>query len=137
MENEMYENRTLLIGFLGKDPERKSTKANKNFAVLSVATKTRWQDTNEQWQEKTEWHRVVCWQGLTEYALRKLVKGDHVYCEGLLVSSIYNKEIGKGNTKTTVPITQWHIMARTLRKLNRAEGTHDALPDFEREPGDE
>ena len=37
----MYENRVELIGFLGKSPERKSTKkTGRTLAILSLATKT-------------------------------------------------------------------------------------------------
>jgi hypothetical protein len=37
----MYENRVELMGFLGKNPERKSTKnTGRTLATLSLATKT-------------------------------------------------------------------------------------------------
>jgi single-stranded DNA-binding protein len=51
---------------------------------------------------KTEWHRVA-WNGLGEYAAAKLRKGDHIYVEGMLVSSTYQKEYGKN--KITVPLS--------------------------------
>ena len=39
----MYENRVELMGFLGKNPERKSTKkTGRKLAILSLATKTWW-----------------------------------------------------------------------------------------------
>ncbi len=57
----MYENRVELMGFLGKSPESKSTKkTGRTLAILSLATKTWWKDKDEQPQEKTEWHRVMC-----------------------------------------------------------------------------
>ena len=39
----MYENRVELMGFLGKNPESKSTKkTGRTLAILSLATKTWW-----------------------------------------------------------------------------------------------
>ena len=44
----MYENRVELMGFLGKNPESKSTKkSGRKFALLSLASKTWWTDENE------------------------------------------------------------------------------------------
>src|SRR5262245_51570803 len=50
-----------IIGFLGNDPETKSTNSGKNFAQFSVATKTSWKDDKGEWQSNTEWHRVILW----------------------------------------------------------------------------
>jgi hypothetical protein len=53
-------NHVQLIGFLGKDPEKRQVRGNgTNFTVLSVATQQSWKDSNDEWQSKTEWHRVV------------------------------------------------------------------------------
>jgi single-stranded DNA-binding protein len=59
---------------------------------------------DEEWHSKVEWHRVVAWDGLGEYAAAKLRKGDHVYVEGTLVSGGYEKELGKDKSKITVPL---------------------------------
>jgi single-strand DNA-binding protein len=48
------------MGFLGKNPESKSTKkTGRTLAILSLATKTWWTGKDEQRKEKTEWHRVI------------------------------------------------------------------------------
>ena len=42
-DSKMYENRVELMGFLGKNPESKSTKkTGRTLAILSLVTKTRW-----------------------------------------------------------------------------------------------
>ena len=116
----MYQNRVHLIGYLGKNPEHKSVKAtDRKFAVLSLATQRSWKGADEQWHSKTEWHRVVAWNGLGEYAATKLRKGDHIYVEGTLVSGTYEKEYGKGKSKITVPVKTWQVKADSIRKLNR------------------
>jgi len=135
----MYENRVELMGFLGKNPESKSTKkSGRTLAILSLATKTWWTGKDEQRKEKTEWHRIVVWNGLAEYAAEKLKKGDHLYVVGTLVSNVYEKEVGKGKTKAQVPVTSWQIKAFSIRKLDRKESA-PAPPSTtgEAQPGEE
>jgi single-strand DNA-binding protein len=117
----MYQNRVHLIGYLGRNPEQKSVReSDRKYAVLSLATQRSCKGADEEWHSKTEWHRVVAWNGLGEYAAAKLRKGDHIYVEGILVSSAYQKEFGKGKNKVTVPIKAWQVKADSIRKLNRA-----------------
>jgi single-strand DNA-binding protein len=118
----MYQNRVHLIGYLGKNPDQKSVRASdRKYAVLSLATQQSWKGADEEWHSKTEWHRVVAWNGLGEYAAAKLRKGDHVYVEGTLVSSIYDKDLGKGKSKITMPLNLWQVKADSIRKLNRTK----------------
>jgi single-strand DNA-binding protein len=53
-------NKAQLIGFLGSEPERKENGNGNNYLVLSIATTTSWKKPNsEEWENRTEWHRVV------------------------------------------------------------------------------
>ena len=127
----MYQNRVHLIGYLGRNPEHKSVKAtDRKYAVLSLASQRSWKGADEEWHSKTEWHRVVAWNGLGEYAASKLRKGDHVYVEGTLVSNTYNNNFGKGKSSVTVSLRSWQVKADSIRKLNRARKDHvtDSVP---------
>lgn len=75
-------NKAQIIGNLGADPEIRSTTSGTRVATLSVATSRSWSDRSGQRQEKTEWHRVVCWDKLAEICERYLKRGDRVYIEG-------------------------------------------------------
>jgi single stranded DNA-binding protein len=56
-----------IIGFIGKDPERRQARGNgAAFTVLSVATQRSWKNADDEWASKTEWHRVVAWHSLGE-----------------------------------------------------------------------
>jgi single-strand DNA-binding protein len=76
----------MLIGNLGADPEVRSTNNGSRVATLSVATSRQWTGQSGEKQEKTEWHRVICWNnkgsGLADIAEKFLKKGDRVYVEG-------------------------------------------------------
>ena len=119
----MYLNHVQLIGFLGKDPEMKQIRGNgANFIVLSVATQQSWKDSKDEWQSKTEWHRVVAFNRLAESLAESLHKGDHVLVDGLLVSSKYERENGKPKKAKDAQFDVfWSVRAKSVRRLSRAE----------------
>ena len=59
-------------------------------------------------------------------------EGDHIYVEGTLVSSTFEKEFGKGKSKITVPFKAWQVKADSIRKLNRAK--KEQAPEFSLTP---
>jgi single-strand DNA-binding protein len=125
---EMYLNSVQIIGFIGKDPERRHARSNgAAFTVLSVATQRSWRNADDEWASKTEWHRVVAWNSLGERVAASLHQGDHILVEGTLVSSTFDREYGKGKKATIVKHTVWQIRADSIRKLNRAEKEPEAL----------
>src|SRR5438046_7672736 len=76
----------MLIGNLVADPEVRSTTNGSRVANLSLATSRQWTGQGGEKQEKTEWHRVICWNNkgaqLADVAEKYLKKGDRVYIEG-------------------------------------------------------
>ena len=79
-------NKVMLIGNLGADPEVRSTNNGSRVANLSLATSRQWTGQNGEKQEKTEWHRVICWNNkgfqLADLAEKYMKKGDKIYVEG-------------------------------------------------------
>ncbi len=126
----MYLNHVQLIGFLGKDPEKRQVRGNgASFAVLSLATQQSWKDSNDEWQSKTEWHRVVAFNRLGESLADVLHKGDHVLVDGQLVSSKYERENGKSKkAKASKVDIFWSVRANSIRRLSRAESEVPAQP---------
>ncbi len=108
-------NKVIIVGNLGRDPEVKYTQSNVPVANFNVATSERWQDksTNE-WQERTEWHRIVAWRHLAERAERFLRKGKQVYVEGKIETRKWQDR--DGNDRYTT-----EIIARELMILGRRE----------------
>ncbi len=97
-------NKVTLLGNLGKDPEVKYTPSGTAIATLSIATNYRTKDkTSGEWQDHTEWHRVVCWERLAEIAGEYLKKGRSVYIEGRLQTRSWDdKESGQKKFMTEV-----------------------------------
>jgi single-strand DNA-binding protein len=118
----MYLNTIQIIGFIGKDPERRRLQGgDAEYTVFSVATQRSWKDAKGEWQKRTDWHRVVAWSRLGKLAIAGLHRGDHVHVQGRLVSSTYDKQVGNGKKPTVVKQTYWQVRAESIRKLSRAE----------------
>jgi len=79
-------NKVTLIGNLGKDPEIRTTGDGKEIANFSIATRETWKDkTTGEKKDKTEWHRIVCFnEGLVKIIKEYVKKGTKLYIEGQL-----------------------------------------------------
>ncbi len=129
-------NSVQIVGFLGKDPERREARGNgAAFTVLSVATQRSWKNAEEEWTSKVDWHRVVAWNALGERVAETVHKGDLVLVAGRLVSSRYDREYGKGKKAATVKHTVWQIRATSIRRLNRDQKEPEALASGSGEDG--
>jgi single-strand DNA-binding protein len=109
-------NQLTIIGFTGNDAEVHYTPSGTLIATLSVATKESWKDADGQWQSRTEWHRVVSFGKLAEYA-RTLGKGSHVMVQG----PVRNREYERDGAKHRL----FELRADTIAKLDRAERRQD------------
>lgn len=113
-------NKVTLIGNLGADPEIRSTSNGGRVATLSVATARQWKDASGEKQEKTAWHRVICWNGKTGAKLADLVenyckKGDKIYIEGEIEYRTWQDKEGQTRYST-------EINARELILLGGRDG---------------
>jgi single-strand DNA-binding protein len=112
-------NKVFLIGNLGKYPECGHVSNASGFAVLSLATTDVWRDqasdqTSDQLQERTEWHRVVLYGRLAEIAQQYLKKGSKVYIKGALRTRKWKDDGGQDRYTT-------EIQGRTLEMLERVK----------------
>lgn len=114
----MYLNRLQIIGFLGADPEKRTTTKGTTVTRFRVATKEFWKNAQGERQESTEWFTVIVWGKLGEIAAEILKKGSHVQVEGPMKS----REYEKNDVKHTV----LEIKASSFLKLDRAETTSKA-----------
>lgn len=96
-------NKVTLIGNLGNDPEMKALTSGSQVANLSIATTDSWRDRNSgEMQERTEWHRVVCFDRLAEICGQYLRKGSRIYIEGSLRTRSWEQDGQKRYTTEIV-----------------------------------
>lgn len=95
-------NKVLLTGNLAADPEVRSTASGKNLATFPLATDSVWKDANGERQSRTDYHRVVAWQGLGETCAKNLKKGSAIYVEGKLHNHSYEDKEKKRRYVTEI-----------------------------------
>jgi len=95
-------NKVMLIGNLGADPEVRDTNSGSKVANLRVATTDRRRDQDGNWNEHTEWHRVVCFGRTADNVGKYLSKGRQVYIEGRIQTQKWQDREGKDRWSTEV-----------------------------------
>jgi single-strand DNA-binding protein len=97
-------NKAILVGRLGKDPERKQTRDGKEFSSFSIATSKKIKE-----EEKTTWHNVVVWNEIkARYVNDYAVKGSMVYVEGEIDNRVYVKQDGSNGYASDVVVGQYN-----------------------------
>ncbi len=115
-------NKTLLIGRLGGDPEKRVTPAGHSVVNLSLATTERYKDQRGGKQEKTEWHRLVFWNHLAELVEQYCKKGSQLFVEGSLQTREWQDK--DGNRRFNTEIVVRNLQFLDSRPLNQGEGSY-------------
>ena len=96
-------NKVILVGHLGASPEARYTKSGRPIVSFSLATNEQWKTKEGQTTEHTEWHSIIAWDKLAEFAQQYLYKGQLVSIEGTIhTRSWESKEGAKGKTTEIV-----------------------------------
>jgi single-strand DNA-binding protein len=96
-------NKVQIIGHLGADPELRYTSNGLAVATFNVATNERERVSGtDEWQDRTEWHRIVAWGRQAEVAGEYLSKGRQVYIEGRMQTRSWEDQ--NGNKRYTTEI---------------------------------
>ncbi len=135
-------NKVILIGHLGKDPELKYTPSNLPVAKFSLATNERYKDKDGNWQDRTEWHNIVCWQRTAEVANEYLRKGSQVFIEGRITTRSWDdKQTGQKKYMTEIVASDLVLLggrgesgeprARSVSSQSAPEQQAQSAPDYE------
>jgi single-strand DNA-binding protein len=108
----MYLNQLTIIGFTGQDAEFHIASNGTPVTTLSVATKESWKNDQEEWQSRTEWHRIVVFGKLAEHT-KALRKGTHVLVQGVVRTREFESDGVKQRT--------FELRADTIARLSRTD----------------
>lgn len=145
-------NKVILVGNVGLDPEVRYMPNGNAVTTLSVATSETWKDkqTGEK-QERTEWHRVVCFNRLGEIAGEYVRKGSKLYVEGSLRTRKWQDQQGQDRYTTEIVASDvqlldskgtgapsydemappQHSQQQNARKPQAAQSAHDAFDELD------
>ncbi|CAM2857575.1 Single-strand binding protein (SSB) (Helix-destabilizing protein) [Legionella steigerwaltii] len=124
-------NKVILIGNVGVDPDVRYLPNGNAVTTLSIATSESWKDkvTGEK-QDRTEWHRVVCFNRLGEIAGEYVRKGSKLYVEGSLRTRKWQDQQGQDRYTT-------EIVANDIQMLDskgNSTGGYEDIPQAQYAP---
>ena len=117
-------NKCMIIGNLGRDPEMRYTASGQPVTQFTVAVNRNYKNQAGEWQEETEWFRIVAWGPLAERTAEYLRKGRKVYVEGRLQTRQWEGQDGQKRYTT-------ELVANTVTPLDprpRDDGPRDETP---------
>lgn len=119
-------NKTILLGRLGKDAERKTSAKGTTFWKFSIATNEWISSKNE---EETTWHNITCFN---EYIGDQLdvkgKKGTLVYLEGKIQKDTYTNNEGQEVTSTNIVLGKFGSVCKIIEKQTGSSGSSGSSP---------
>ena len=110
-------NKVILLGFVGKDPEIKTSGGGMTIANFSIATNDRQKDAQGNWEDKTEWTNLVAFKKTAEIIRDYVTKGSKVYVEGKLSTSSWpDKQTGQKRYRTDVIVNEIVLLSGSEEK---------------------
>ena len=105
-------NKVILLGNVGKAPERRDTVDGRPITSFSLATRRVFLDKAGQKQEETEWHRLISFGRIAEICSDYLEKGRPVYVEGRLQTRQFSDKQGVNRYITEVLVDTLQLLGR-------------------------
>ena len=127
-------NKVILIGHIGNKPEIRYTPSGAAAASFSIATNESWIDSEKGKQQRTEWHNIVAWSKLAEFASEYIQKGQLVYIEGRLQTRSWTDREGNNRKSTeiicsTITPLEWKSADSSLSSDNKKDRQPDDVKD--------
>lgn len=105
-------NKVILIGYVGKDPESRTSPAGLVITSFSLATTEKYKNKQTNAMEKsTEWFRVITFDNPV---ISYIKKGSKIYIEGKLKTRKYTDKSGVEKSIT-------EVIANTIQLLDKKE----------------
>ena len=125
-------NKVILVGHIGNKPEGRYTPSGTSTASFSLATNETWIDSENEKQERTEWHNIIAWNKLADFATEYLQKGQLIYIEGRLQSRTYKdkENIQRRITEiisTAITPLEWKTTDKKENVANVADDKKDTI----------
>lgn len=119
----MSVNKAILLGFVGNQPEIRSTNTGVMIANFSLATSKSWKDkqTGEVKQD-TEWHNISVFGNAVKIVENYIKKGSKLYIEGKIKTDKYKDKNGKDAYSTKIVVQGYDGKIELLDKKD-SDGT--------------
>ncbi len=97
-------NKVMLLGNVTRDPELKATANGQSVCTFGLATNRVWKDQGGEKQSLAEYHNLVAWGGLADFAAQNVKKGKPLFIEGYLKTRSWDSAEGAKIFRTEIVI---------------------------------
>ena len=129
-------NKVRIIGNLGSDPEIKYSQSGTAFANIRLATSESRKNSDGEWEERTEWHRITMIGRQAEVCKDYLHKGSKIYVEGRLQTRSWEDQNGQKHYATEVIGANMIMLDPKSQNttIEEPESQENAIPDSDTVP---
>ena len=120
-------NKVVLVGHLGADPESRFTPSGVAVTTFNMATNESWKNKEGEYEDRTEWHRIVLYGKAAETASEYMKKGQLVYIEGRIRTRSWEDKDGMKRYTTEVLGDRFTMLGR--KNENQSAAPTDASGD--------
>ena len=125
-------NKVVLVGHLGADPESRFTPTGVAVTTFNMATNESWKNKDGEYEDRTEWHRIVLYGKAAETASEYMKKGQLTYVEGRIRTRSWEDKDGMTRYTTEVLGDRFTMLGRKGENKSAAPvdagGDDDDLP---------
>lgn len=125
--------KTLLIGYLCADPEKRTTTGGSSVVSVSLATTEKWKDKQGNQQEKTEFHRLTFWNQQADIVEQYCKKGSMLYVEGSNETRKWQKD-GVDMYTTEIKVRNFQFLDRVQSGQSQQQNQQPAQHQYQAPP---
>ena len=132
----MSQNKIILVGNIGKEPEMINFPNGGSILKISLATKEVWRDQNtNELKEQTDWHNIVFKNKKAETAQQFLRKGDKLFVEGRLTYKKWTDNKGSNHNSAEIIVLAFDTMSSNNRNSQPLPTQNQHQPPHQYEYG--
>ena len=105
-------NKAILVGHLGADPESRFTPSGVAVSTFNIATNESWKNSEGNYEDRTEWHRIVLHGKAAETANEYMKKGQMTYIEGRIRTRSWEDKDGVTRYTTEILADRFTMLGR-------------------------
>ncbi|MBT4483914.1 MAG: single-stranded DNA-binding protein [Candidatus Latescibacteria bacterium] len=118
-------NKVMLIGNLGADPEVKYSASGTPIASFNMATSDNRKNKDGEWEDRTEWHKIVMFGRQAEICKDYLKKGSKIFLDGRLQTRSWDDQSGQKRYLTEVVGNNMVMLDSKSQASSMNESEHD------------
>lgn len=118
--------KTILVGRCGSEPEQRHFPSGGSVTTVSLATSETWKKDGQK-QERTTWHTLKFFGGLSDVVSKYVRKGDQIYTEGIINTEEWEKD-GQKHYKTVIKCNELQMLGGTQQGNTAQSNTGQSSP---------